>query len=391
MLNCAPKLIKILLRMRDLFPSALFFLLVFFLLTVKQSVNANQDSTYKFVIVLDAGHGGKDTGALGSFSEEKEVALKVTLKVGELVRKNLPNVKVIYTRTDDTFIPLHDRARIANENKAHLFVSLHANSSRNVKATGTETFVMGLHKTQDNLEVAQKENAVIALEDDYTERYEGYDPNSAESFIIFSLMQNAYLDQSLVVADIIQKEFTNQNKRKNRGVKQAGFLVLWNTSMPSVLVELGFISNINEERYLNSDKGVMELSQSVFNGIKMFLDDLDQKLKALNEIKDHNDGVNMITENNIPKKEGIIFSIQLTASKAAPDLNKHEFVELADVYFLWMNGFNKYYYGNFTEYNQAKAKIDLCKKYFPGAFIVAFEDGNPISVDLAIRKTNKVN
>ncbi|MDD4745743.1 MAG: N-acetylmuramoyl-L-alanine amidase [Salinivirgaceae bacterium] len=377
--------------MRDLFPMVRFFLLIFFLIAVKQTVTAkvDNDKPHRFIVVLDAGHGGKDTGALGSFSEEKEVVLNVTLKIGEIIQERLPNVKIIYTRTDDTFIPLYDRARIANENKADLFVSLHANSSRNITASGTETFVMGLHKTTSNLEVAQKENAVIALEDDYSERYEGYDPSSAESFIIFSLMTNAHLDQSLFIADIVQKEFTDRINRKNRGVKQAGFLVLWNTTMPSILVELGFISNINEERYLNSEKGTNELSESVFNAIKVYIDDLEKNLNALNESKNHEEKEKLGGDNVIPNKQDIYFSIQLTASKSTPDLKKKEFIELTDVYYIPTNGFNKYYHGSFAEYTQAKEKIEACKKYFPGAFIVAFEEGNPISVDVAIRKSSK--
>jgi N-acetylmuramoyl-L-alanine amidase len=392
--NCASKLTKIWLTKSNLLSLVGFFLVSSILIIDLQKVNAQNNSkdTYKFTIVIDAGHGGKDSGALGSFSEEKDIVLKIALKLGELIHKNLPYVKVVYTRTDDTFIPLHDRSRIANENKANLFVSLHANSSKNTKAQGTETFVMGLHKTQENLEVAQKENAVIALEEDYSERYEGYDPNSAESYIIFSLMQNAFLDQSLQVADIVQKEFTVNVKRRDRGVKQAGFLVLWNSSMPSVLVEVGFISNRDEEVFMNSAKGQNELAMAIFNSVRTYFEDLNQKLDALNESKDGKESSviapSSVETISLPKK-GIVFSVQLTASKAAPELNKPEFNALKKVFYLWLDGFNKYYHGVFHNYDDARNVIDECKKYFPGAFITAFEDGKPISVDIAIRKSKK--
>ncbi len=392
--NCAPKLTKFLLIKVNLFSLVHFFLLLNFLLIGLQNITAQESSKEKhnFTIVIDPGHGGKDTGALGSFSEEKDIVLKIALKLGELINKNLPNVKVVFTRTDDVFIPLHDRSRIANENKANLFVSLHANSSKNTKAQGTETFVMGLHKTQENLEVAQKENAVIALEEDYNERYEGYDPNSAESYIIFSLMQNAYLDQSLQIADVMQKEFTQKIKRLDRGVKQAGFLVLWNSSMPSVLVEVGFISHREEEIFITSSEGQNKLAAAIFNAVDVYFEELDRKLTALEESKDskENSVKNGVTQQNVtlPSK-GIAFTIQLTASKASPDLSKKEFEALRKVFYLWLDGFNKYYHGVFSTYNEAKMAIDECKKYFPGAFITAFEDGKPISVDLAIRKSKK--
>jgi len=348
----------------------------------------NKKGKQPFTIVIDPGHGGKDSGALGSFTQEKDIVLRLALKLGGLINEGLPHINVIYTRDTDVFIPLDQRSKIANESKANLFISLHANSSKNVKAHGTETFVMGLHKTQENLEVAQKENAVIVLEQDYSERYEGYDPSSAESFIIFSLMQNAFLDQSLQVANLIQNEFTQNVKRHNRGVKQAGFLVLWNTSMPCVLVEIGFISNREEENYINSQKGIEQLASAIYRAVDNYFEELSLKLDKLSESQD---GQVQTVDNatiQLPKK-GIVFSVQLTASKASPDLGKKEFVELGKVYYLWLDGFNKYYHGTFSTYTEAKNAIDNCKKYFPGAFITAFEDQKPIPVDVAIRKSSK--
>ena len=386
--NFVSKLTKFSLRISTLsLMSRFFLLLIVFLLGLQSAIS--QDSKIgkqSFTVVIDPGHGGKDSGALGSSTQEKDIVLRLALKLGGLINEGLPNIKVIYTRDTDVFIPLDQRSKIANENKANLFISLHANSSKNVKAHGTETFVMGLHKTQENLEVAQKENAVIVLEQDYSERYEGYDPSSAESFIIFSLMQNAHLDQSLQFANLVQNEFTQNVKRHNRGVKQAGFLVLWNTSMPCVLVEVGFISNREEEAYISSQKGIDQLASAIYRAVDSYFEELSIKLEKLSESQDGQANDN--TTIKLPQK-GIVFSVQLTASKATPDLGKKEFVELGKVYYLWLDGFNKYYHGTFSTYAEAKNAIENCKIYFPGAFITAFEDQKPIPVDVAIRKSSK--
>ena len=205
-------------------------------------------------IVIDAGHGGKDPGTVGKISKEKDITLSIAKRVGELINQNLPGVKVVYTRSDDTFIPLDERSRIANRESADLFISIHCNAAPNKGVTGTETYVMGLHKSNENLDVAMRENAVITYEDEYHEKYEGYDPNSAESFIIFTMLQNAFLEQSLDFASIIQGDLKERAKRPDRGVRQAGFLVLWKTSMPSVLVELATLAT-KEEVFLNSNEG----------------------------------------------------------------------------------------------------------------------------------------
>ncbi|HQH40449.1 MAG TPA: N-acetylmuramoyl-L-alanine amidase, partial [Bacteroidales bacterium] len=194
-------------------------------------------------VVIDAGHGGEDPGAIGRTAREKDITLPIALKVGQYITENFNNVEVIYTRKNDTFIPLFDRADIANKNNADLFVSIHVNANpKNREAEGTETYVMGLHTDEKNFEVAKKENSVIVLEKDYSIKYEGFDPSSPESYIIFSLMQNKYLEQSLTLAAMVQDEFREKALRCDRGVKQAGFLVLWRTSMPSILIETGFIS-----------------------------------------------------------------------------------------------------------------------------------------------------
>jgi N-acetylmuramoyl-L-alanine amidase len=225
-------------------------------------------------IVIDAGHGGHDTGCLGASAREKNVALGIALKFGRLIEQNFPDVKVIYTRKTDVFIPLHERANIANRNKADLFVCIHLNSG-NKAAYGAETYVMGLHKSEDNLNVAKRENASILLEDDYKTQYDGFDPNSPEANIIFSLYQNQFMHQSLSFASSIQEQFEDFAGRYNRGVKQAGFLVLYKTAMPSVLVECGFLTHDAEENYVAADKGQNTIANSIFRAFKEYKLDME--------------------------------------------------------------------------------------------------------------------
>lgn len=229
-------------------------------------------------VVIDAGHGGKDSGALGSKSKEKDVALAVALELGELIKKNLPEVEVIYTRKDDTFIPLENRATIANKAGADVFISIHLNSAANHEAIGSETFIMGLHVNEQNLSVAKRENSVILLEENYEQKYEGFDPKSPESYIMFSLMQNAHLESSLQLAENIEHQFTKRVGRPSRGVKQAGFLVLWQTTMPSVLVELGFITNKSEEKYLNDELGRTYMASGLYRAFR----DYKETMEAMN-------------------------------------------------------------------------------------------------------------
>lgn len=224
-----------------------------------------------FTLVIDAGHGGHDSGAVGAFSKEKNINLAVALAFGKMVEQNYSDVKVIYTRKTDVFIPLQERANIANRNKADLFISVHTNAGpRNShSAYGVETFVLGMHRAADNLAVAKRENSVIKLEQNYEETYEGFDPNSAESYIMFEIMQSQYMHQSVELAKCIQNEYIRHG-RSNRGVQQAGFLVLRQVSMPSVLTELGFISHPDEEAYLNSDEGRAALVQSLYDGFTKY-------------------------------------------------------------------------------------------------------------------------
>ncbi|HEY3371788.1 MAG TPA: N-acetylmuramoyl-L-alanine amidase [Prolixibacteraceae bacterium] len=229
----------------------------------------NQNSK-QFIVVIDPGHGGKDPGAVNKTIREKDVVLGIGLKLGELIKENYPDVKVVFTRSTDVFIPLIERSRIANKGKADLFISIHANFCATPSTRGTETFFLGPSRSDENLEVAKKENSVILLEKDYSTTYEGFDPNSSESNIMFAMFQSSYLDQSLYFADNIQNQFKSRSESPNRGVKQAGFLVLRLSSMPSVLIETGFLSNPSEANYLSSDDGQRQVALSVFEAFRKF-------------------------------------------------------------------------------------------------------------------------
>jgi N-acetylmuramoyl-L-alanine amidase len=227
-------------------------------------------------VVIDAGHGGKDPGCHGKSSQEADIALSVALELGRVITENMPGVKVIYTRKKDEFVELHDRATIANRNKADLFISLHCNSGPS-DIVGTETFTMGLHTAEGNLEVAKRENAVILKEDNYKNKYDGFDPNSPQGHILFSLYQSAFMENSLVLAAKIEDQFQSRLGRSSRGVKQAGLLVLWKTSMPSVLVEIGFLTNVKEEKYLNNKTNQVYIASGIYRALKEYKAEIETR------------------------------------------------------------------------------------------------------------------
>jgi len=226
-------------------------------------------------VVIDAGHGGHDPGTHGVKVLEKNITLSVAMKVGNYIKQNVPGVKVIYTRTDDRYIALDERANIANKNKADLFISIHANALSRSEVHGTETYVMGPHKADGNMEVAKRENSVILLDSNHEERYEGFDPNTPESYILFSLAQSAYQESSVKLADLIESQFRERVGRRSLGVKQAGFWVLWRTSMPSVLVEVGYLTNPNEEKYLTSDHGQDLIASGIYRAFKEYKNQIE--------------------------------------------------------------------------------------------------------------------
>jgi N-acetylmuramoyl-L-alanine amidase len=246
---------------------AIFFVLGSFIGTPRKAFRLR-------TVVIDAGHGGKDPGCNGRKSQEAEVALKVALELGRQIEKNQPDVKVIFTRKTDTFVELIDRAGIANKNRADLFISIHCNSGPS-NAFGTETYCMGLHTSDGNLKVAKRENAVILNEENYKEKYNGFDPNSAQSHIMFSLYQSAYIENSLRFAQKVEHNFKHKVGRSSRGVKQAGLLVLWKSAMPSALIELGFLTNGNEEKYLNDKTSQSYMASGIYKAFKDYKDELE--------------------------------------------------------------------------------------------------------------------
>jgi len=325
-------------------------------------------------VVIDPGHGGKDPGALGRISREKDIVLGVGLKLGKYISENFSDVEVIYTRSTDQFVELHRRADIANKAKADLFISLHANSWKNRNILGSETYVMGLHTDEKNLEVAMKENAVITFEEDYSTKYEGYDPESPESFIIFSLVQNTYLDQSLNFASFVQDQFRERAKRIDRGVKQAGFLVLWNTTMPSVLVEIGFISNTAEETYLLSDAGQDYIASAIFRAFR------DYKISVENK----SDFSRNPTEN-----PAVHFMVQVMASRKPIPLDSDHFTGFEPVKEFQTKDMYKYAVGDESSYDEIMKYIQKVKPRYSDSFIIAVENGKIIPLNEALKKINQ--
>ena len=359
-------------------------------------------------VVIDPGHGGHDSGCHGSSAYEKHVALSVSLKLGKLIEKYFPDVKVIYTRKTDVFVELFRRAQIANENNADLFICIHCNSGPKA-AFGAETFVMGLHKSDDNLNVARRENAVILQEDNYEKRYDGFDPNSPEAHIIFSLYQNAYLYQSLFFAEKLQHEFKHNAKRHNRGVKQAGFLVLYRTTMPSVLIETGFLTNAEEEKYLKSADGQNKMAHSIlraFQQYKSWVDDSNDNRNLEGESIENND-----KESEAPEKKGsetntsqidkteekveqktdldessnkVIYRVQIHNSPKKTSLKSSVFKGRDDVWEYRQNNSWKYTAGKFDKLEDAtKLQAEMKKAGYADAFVVAFKNNQRITLQEA--------
>lgn len=255
---------------------AVIFLLTSVSLLLSSFTNLNSPKQYRLkTIVIDAGHGGKDPGCHGKTSKEAQIALKVALELGKTIKKNMPDVKVLYTRTSDKFIELIDRATIANRNRADLFISIHCNSNPSLTIHGTETYAMGLHTSEGNLDVAKRENSVILQEEDHEEKYDGYDPKSPISHILFANYQSAYMENSLRFAEKIESQFRERVGRKSRGVKQAGFIVLWKTAMPSVLIEIGFLTNKNEEKYLNDSSGQTYIASGIYRAFRDYKEEIE--------------------------------------------------------------------------------------------------------------------
>ncbi len=342
-----------------------------------------------YIIMIDPGHGGRDPGAVGSFSYEKDITLAVALKTGEFLEKNLPDVKVLYTRKTDKAVDLDVRSEMANRNNANLFISIHANSVAGHNAYGTETYVMGNSKDQANLDVAMKENQVIELEDNYSARYENFDPKSPESYIMFSLMQNIYFKQSTELASMIQSQYKDQIRRFDRGVQQAGFWVLYKTAMPSVLTEIGFISNPTEEKYMNSAAGQENIAMSIFRACKQYLDEINRKSVvpgAKPEITEPpRDSVRTI----VPSEDKIIFRVQVVTSPKKIEIKPANFKNLKDIVQLYSGNRYKYATGMFDEYDKAVSYRKEMEKIYPDAFVIAVKGDKILPLREAIDSKKK--
>ncbi|MDR1356789.1 MAG: N-acetylmuramoyl-L-alanine amidase [Tannerellaceae bacterium] len=350
-----------------------------------------------FTVVIDAGHGGKDPGARGRLINEKAINLSVALKLGNLISEKQDNVKVIYTRKTDRFIGLDERANIANRNKADLFISIHANAIKNAShIAGTETFTLGLANSSENQEVARRENSAILLEDDYLQKYEGFDPNSTESYIIFEFMQNKHMEQSISLASEIQKSFKGA-KRSDRGVKQAGLLVLRKTSMPAVLVELGFLTNPAEERFMKSSDGQNELAEAVYDAFAGYKHEFDKRQntavaakKTEPQKKDETRKVQPSTtkpptnptastsSSNKQQNSEVVYKVQILTSPKKLQNNSKQFKGHKEIAAYQENGLYKYTCGESSDLAAIKATHKKLQKDFKDAFIVAFKDGKRI-------------
>lgn len=357
-----------------------------------------QEQNDKFVVVLDAGHGGKDPGAVGKHTYEKDIVISIVLKTGEYIKKYCQNVEVIYTRKKDHFVELYKRAEIANKNHADLFISVHCNANESRRFYGSETYVMGLHKSKENLEVAKKENAAILLEDDYRQQYDGFDPNEPENHIIFSLYQNAHLDQSLDMASKVQNQFRERVSRRDLGVKQAGFLVLYQVTMPGVLIETGFLTNKKEERFLKSESGQVYMASAIYRAFKEYKKAIEEEYRRTQEIAGkqktdsrHNRGAPS-SENYAPSsvKQGaggnneLIFRIQFASSKTPKDKNDPVFDKMKYVFEYQHGGLYKYTIGSTHQLEEAiQLKQQMERHGYKDSFVVAFLNGERISMQKA--------
>ena len=358
-------------------------------------------------IVIDAGHGGKDCGALGKRSMEKTINLAVALKLGNYIQENLPDVNVIYTRQEDVFVELSERAAIANRNNADVFISIHCNSTEGfTTVSGAETYVMGESKNEANLKVAKMENSAILLEDN-TDAYDNFDPNSTEAYILFSLSQSLYQKQSLQLADKVQKQFDTKADRHDRGVQQAGFLVLWKTSMPSILVELGFINNEKEEQFLASEKGQKLMALSLYQAFAEFKQEYEADNQLANnppEVSKPKDQPKAPKEQAVEKpkenkpavaqgesgEKDIYFSVQFAAVKKKVSLKDPTFKKIKKVSMYRSKNMYCYISGRFSTVAQAEArKAELSAAGYPDAFIVAFINGERVSVKQAEAELKK--
>lgn len=325
-------------------------------------------------VMIDAGHGGKDPGALGQSSREKDIVLAVALKTGKLIQDAYQDIKVLYTRKEDVFVELHKRAQIANESGADLFISIHCNSNKSSSPSGAETYVMGLHKSEENLDVAKTENAAIFYEEDYAVQYGGFNPNSDEDYIVLSMFQTANIEQSIDLSQKVQQNLQDRVGRKNRGVKQAGFWVLYKTTMPGILIELGFLSNPQEEKFLLSEQGQDYMAEAIFEAFKQYKTEHEESISDLKPI---------VVKEPEPAPR-VDYRVQFASYKKEKSLDFRKFRGLDDIRVYEHDGQFKYTTGNFNSLDEAqKLKKELKNNGYDDIFVVAFHNEERISLEEA--------
>lgn len=364
-------------------------------------------------VVIDAGHGGKDAGAVGTKSKEKDINLAVALELGKRIKEKCPDVEVYYTRTSDVYPTLQSRSKMANDKHADLFISIHCNASTNKTAHGTETFVMGLHKTESNLAVARRENASMLLEDDYKNTYGNFDPNSPESYVIFSLYSNAYLDRSVKLAAKVQNNLVRTSQFSDRKVQQAGFWVLHSVAMPSILIELGFISNDEEEAKLVNADFQKQLAETIAIAFAAYKNEAEGKAQPAEKVpelapktpaandktpavaKDDNlkpaDSKAEAVQSDAPadRDAGIHFKVQFYATAENVSVSNAKFSGLPHVEKYQENNLWKFTSGDETSYQEIQKVLKVVKEKFPDAFVIAFKDGKKIPVSEARQQTRE--
>ncbi|MBO4381721.1 MAG: N-acetylmuramoyl-L-alanine amidase [Bacteroidales bacterium] len=401
----------------------LLYVLAFFIC----GTTFGQENTRTFKVVIDAGHGAHDPGCIGSQVNEKTMNLNMALKVGKLIEEHCPEVKVIYTRKTDVFVELYRRAQIANNAHADLFISIHCNSSENPAGNGVETFVMGLSKSEANQAVARKENSAILMEKNYQNNYDGFNPNSPESYVVFSLYSTAYLNKSIILADKVQKNLVATSHLNNRGVKQANYWVLYKVAMPSILIELGFLSNPKDQAYLIQKSNQDRLAATIYNAFVDYLDVVNntkhahlpvssstpdkpaeepvppvaidttittpepatqtQPVVANNNTNSSNSNSN--TGTTTAKEDEVRFKIQILASPVKLELSDKRIWNIPDLGYYQENGLWKYTAGNETTYEEANKLLNTIKQTHPDAFMIAFQGDKKISVSEARKLTKK--
>ncbi len=365
---------------------------ILFIILALAGINRNLVSQGSIrTVVIDAGHGGKDPGALGKSVKEKDIALAVALKTGQYIEENFPDVKVIYTRKTDVFVDLYKRGEIANKANADLFISIHCNANNSSKIYGSETYVLGVedHREQKNMKVAMMENAAILLEENAEENYGGFNPTSPESMIGLTLLQNDNLVQSLNIAGKIQKQFSERVGRKDRSVLQAGFLVLWKTSMPSVLVELGYLTNSSEEQFLKSKKGQVYMASAIYRAFKEYKLEYEKENNSQISAGEPDKMEKATNEADDIDKDDIIFKVQFYTSPRKLSLSDSRFKNLDNISYYEHNGLYKYTAGSFkSEESAVKYQKTVRSKGFSDAFVVPFIDGKRVSMQEARQLVN---